>query len=602
MPARRRSTRSTKSTKPTKHTFFECAVDRVLKDGEPEVGDYLGEFLNLIGADERGLSEYWRKNLSQLEAAELANVLRALRKVAGHIGQNVGRIEWAGMSGDGEGGIVLDPGLVAGKYPLPSRKFDYLVGLVTHESIHRTQWSDLVWKKVDEACGDMKMKISDKIIFQKIVHTGEDIYVDHISEHSILGSYTLNARNLAIEMAKQGLKPVTSVDELMVLWWKSAFGEEVDSGPYEEPLAILDNLTRGLIEVGRSGRGVTARCEFRSDLYVDIWEKVRDLISSWRVIDKMLLWYPPSKEEEKKDKPDKGKKRKKSRLRKEVAMDIETRLAIDSSDITPLIRSVVGEDDEDVVPTSRWDFNMTAHPVIDQKIVSRLKAICQTYADRKTVISRGLKSGKVDRRRLYRAPITGRCFLDKQKIPVLDWNICLLVDASGSMRGRKWRMVENAMGNMHRAFRGFQHRLQAYAYFEVEGVCMISKLIEGSELLSIPPAGQTASGQAIIAAAYFMPRDTRRRFLIHITDGQANCGCNVQSGLDYCRAQNIHLVTLGVAYRDRTAMEEQYGKAIQFLDHFGQLPGALENLLKWTLLYERRAMPRPTGGKMQAAA
>lgn len=586
--------------KPTK--WFDPAMEKVLEGSECGPCDWLGEFLNVVGGERRGVSEYWRKNTSELESAELANALRALRKVAGHIGQNVGRVEWAGMSGDGEGGVVLDPSSITGRYPIPPRKFDYLVGLVTHEAIHRTEWSDLVWKKVDDVCGEMG--VLDKVIFQKIVHTGEDIYVDRISEQSILGSYTRQARGVDMELARRVLKTGITVDELILLWWRSAFGEEGDSessNAYEEPLAILGNLTNELVDVSRSGKGVTSRCELRSRHYLEVWGKVKGLIGSWQVIDKTLLWYPADAQKEKAG-SGKAKKGKGDQLRKEVVMDIEARLAIDSSDITPLIRSVVGDDDEEIVPTSRWDFNMTAHPIVDPKVVSRLKAIFQNYADRQTVISRGLTSGRVDRRRLYRAPISGRCFLDKQKIPILDWNICLLVDASGSMRGRKWRMVENTIGNIHRAFRGFRNRLQAYAYFEVEGICMVSTLVSEKNILSVPPSGQTASGQAIIAAAYFMPKDTRRMFLIHITDGQANCGCSVQCGLDYCRAQGIHLVTLGVGYKDRDAMERQYGRSLQFLDHFGQLPGALENLLKWALLYERRGFSGLTQAKTQVAA
>lgn len=576
-------------------TKFSCFEPVTGMDGsEAGNSDYLGDIFGTLGFDERGISEYWRKNISHTESAELANVLRALRKVAGHIGRNVGRIEWAGMSKDGEGSIVLDPGMLGAECPISSRRFDYLVGLVTHEAIHRTEWSDLVWKKVEEGC--QGMRALDRVIFQKIVYTGEDIYVDHVSGQSILGSYTLQARSVEMEMVRSafGSSGVT-VDELIFLWWESAFGDGSDferRKVYERPLFLLEGLTGKLLEASRMCVGVTRRCEFRSRLYHEIWEEARGLIGSWAVVDKTLLWYPSDTRGNKVEVGD-GKSSVRSQLSKEVALDVEKRLAIDSVDITPIILSVVGDDEEDeVVPTSKWDFNMTAHPMVDHRVVARLKGIFQSYAERKTVINRGLTYGKVDRRRLYRAPISGRCFLEKQKIPVLDWNICLLIDASGSMKGRKWRMVENTMANIHRAFRGFQNRLQAYAYFEVEGICMISRLIIGDDLLSVPPSGQTASGQAIIAAAYFMPKDTRRRFLIHITDGQSNLGCKVQCGLDYCRAQGIHLVTLGVAYKERDAMERQYGKSIQFLDHFGQLPAAFEKLLRWTLLYEKKTVPK----------
>ena len=82
-----------------------------------------------------------------------------------------------------------------------------------------------------------------------------------------------------------------------------------------------------------------------------------------------------------------------------------------------------------------------------------------------------------------------------------------------------------------------------------------------------------------------MPKERRRKILIHVTDGESNFGCDVQHGIDYCQKNKIHLVTLGCGYKDRKAMERQYGKTIQFLDHFGQLPRAMERLFKWTFLY-----------------
>jgi len=175
--------------------------------------------------------------------------------------------------------------------------------------------------------------------------------------------------------------------------------------------------------------------------------------------------------------------------------------------------------------------------------------------------------------------------MEAHHIPNMNWNICLLVDASGSMRGPKWRLVENTVATIHKAFLGFENSFRAYAYFEANGISMVANLVRARNLVSIPPSGQTTSGQSIIAAAYFMPQDGRRRLLIHITDGESNLGCPVQYGIDFCRDKGIHLVTLGCGYNNRQAMLRQYGRGIQFLNSFGQLPSALEKLLKWTLIY-----------------
>ncbi|MCP4682577.1 MAG: VWA domain-containing protein [Desulfobacterales bacterium] len=265
--------------------------------------------------------------------------------------------------------------------------------------------------------------------------------------------------------------------------------------------------------------------------------------------------------------------------------EIELHLAASDIDITPIIRSAVDSDEEEIVPTARWDFYTSAHPIVDKRMVSRLKAIFMNYAGQNRMTSRGLQAGKVDSRRLYRAPVSGRCFQEIFHIPDLDWSVTLLMDASGSMKGSKWKMVENTVANLHWALKGYRNRLQAFAYFERDGILMISQLLKENRLLSVPPNGLTASGQALIAAAYLMGKKRKRNILIHVTDGESNFGCNVQYGIDYCKKQNIHLITLGCGYKDKDAMHKQYGKTIQFLDHFGQLPRAIERLLKWTFLY-----------------
>lgn len=329
------------------------------------------------------------------------------------------------------------------------------------------------------------------------------------------------------------------------------------------------------------------RCQKRVQLYLESWEAIQSSLSSWRVIANILHWYS-FPEDERSERPRSAPDTSGAPttvLPQALLQQVEVELARNSADITPIIQSIVGYEDEVVAPTSRWDFNIPANPVIDPRLVARLKAIFGNYSARKITVSRGLSGGKVDPRRLYRAPISGRCFFQREALADLDWNVALLIDASGSMRGTKWQMVQNTVGNLHTALTRVRSHLQAYAYFEVDGICMISQLIKDRQLLSVPPAGQTASGQAIIAAAYFMSSNRKRNLLIHVTDGRSNFGCDVRHAFTYCQSRNIDLVTLGCGYEDREAMLRQYGKSLQCLDHFGQLPSAMERLLRWAFLY-----------------
>ncbi|MCJ7832953.1 MAG: VWA domain-containing protein [Deltaproteobacteria bacterium] len=538
-----------------------------------------------------GISEFWRKNISASEAVELANLLRALRKVAGHLGPNIGVIEYAGMSNKAISGIVLDPEMVMGQYPVPFQKVDYLVGLVTHEATHRMEWSDLVWKLLEPVF--KKMSGLSLVSFQKMVYTGEDIYVDMVADQKIFGLYVQQTRDKAIKEAKSGFySGKESVDELIYLWWKDDHeytSFQTVKPVYQEPLSLLNRLSEDLKSVSRMKKGAAERCKNRADLYFDTWQEIKDLIAHLKINDKKIYWHP-FKISSTEDKPDPANKKDKSKppVSSSLLQEIELKLAKNSVDMTPIIRSIVGSDNEDVVPTSRWDFVISAHPIIDRRLVSRLKAIFQDYACKNKMVSRGLLSGKVDTKRLYRAPVTGRCFLQNDHFPDLDWNVTLLMDASGSMRGNKWRMVENTVANIHKALIGFHNRLYAFAYFEKNGILMISQLIKNNRVQSVPPSGLTASGQAIIAAAYLMPKKKKRNILIHVTDGESNLGCDVQYAIDYCRKEHIDLITLGCGYKDREAMNLQYGKSIQFLDHFGQLAGAMERLLKWTFLYGKK--------------
>lgn len=534
--------------------------------------------------EERGISEYWRVNTSSSEAVELANLLRALRKVAGYLGPNAGTIEYTGMSrGGGGSAIVINPASVMGRYPVLPGKVDLLVGITVHEALHRIVWSDHVWKLLESFAEDLAKL--EMLRLQRIVHTGEDIYVDLVAARSVLGLYVEKARAVALAARGQKIRPGTpSIDELVYLWQA---GDTEETGAYQEPVLELNRLTEALRLASAETKGVTARCQQRADLYLATYGKLASVLSAFRVVDKQPYWYPSSLAGKKMPTGPARRGRGEAPPSPYVSRQVELRLAEHSADITPIIEHIAGPG-VDVAPTSRWDFSISTHPVIDRRLAGRLRAIFLNYAERKKVVSRGLISGRVDGRRLYRAPVSGRCFEQVDRIPHLDWTVTLLLDASASMQGTKWRMVENAVGNLHAALAGYRNRLRAYAYFEMDGVCMFSSVLKGRHLFSVPPNGQTASGQAIIAAAYFMPKGPERKLLVHITDGESNFGCDVRYGIDYCRQNNINLVTLACGCRDRAALLAQYDRTVQFLRSYGQLPHAIENLLKWTFVYGRK--------------
>ncbi len=534
-----------------------------------------------------GISTYWRKNISFRESLELANLLRALQKIAGHIGDNIGRIEYTGMSSTSDSSIRINPELVMGSYPIPSDRVDFVIGLVVHEAFHKIKWSDHVWKLLEPAM--KKMSPIQQVIFQRVVFTGEDIYIDQISNQTVFGLYTEIARKKEMAALNREIPSKrSSLDELLLFWWARQFRcilNREQRPEYENLLFQLKQLSDEVFQTNNLFAGIAEKCRKRTLLFLDTWEQIKKPIQELFVYKKQLYWFhtleiPLGK----KSQPD-SKIKITGLLPPQLVREIQTNLAMDTVDITPLIQSVVGFDNDTVAPMSRWDFSIPSHPVIDKRMVSRLKAIFQHYAARKKVTNRGLVSGRIDQRRLYRVPVTGRCFKEVEQIPSLDWSVLLLMDASGSMQGSKWKMVESTVANIHKALSGYSNRLSAFAYFEVNGICMISRLLKDNRLLSVPPSGQTASGQAIIAAGMMMPEKTKNKIMIHVTDGESNFGCDVSFGIDFCKQKKINLITLGCGYKNKKIMEEQYRHAIQFVDHFQQLPRAVERLFKWTFLY-----------------
>jgi hypothetical protein len=537
----------------------------------------------------QALSTYWRKNTSTLESVELANLLKALRKVVGHLGPNAGSVDYAGMSAINASSIIVDPAAITGSYPVAAEKTDLLVGEVVHEALLRIEWSEHVWKTLNSSFSDMGGIALVK--FQKLIKVGEDIYADSILDGAVLGKYLAVARNnsLTRNMKHSAFsKSSSSFDALVILWQAATFGDQksvmIDKR-HNEPLVVLMGLSAALAASRLDKSGVTSRCEKRSILYKDAWSRIEALVQDLPLLDKRLFWFQEQQGNTCNKKNSVLSQSQSPGISPGLVRDIESQLAYTSSDITPLIQKVVGYDNPEVVPTSRWDYHIPAHPVTDRALAGRISAIFRSYSEREKIVSRGLASGKIDERRLHRSPVTGRCFKYLETQPTMDWNITLLIDASGSMRGTKWRTVENTVSTLHRALKGYRNNLSAYAYFEIDGICMISSLIKDDKVLSVPPCGQTASGQAIIATALFMPKTKRRRLLIHITDGESNYGLNVTAAIDFCKANHIHLVTLGCGCRDMNAMQAQYGKSIEFIGGFRMLPQAIERLLRWTFLY-----------------
>ena len=97
---------------------------------------------------------------------------------------------------------------------------------------------------------------------------------------------------------------------------------------------------------------------------------------------------------------------------------------------------------------------------------------------------------------------------------------------------------------------------------------------------SVQPHGKTASGEALIATALTMRR-RRRPLILHLTDGASNWGCGVPEAIRSCKREGVRVLTLGLDCDPMsvTALKEEYGDLIKFVDDVAKLPETLRSLL-----------------------
>jgi len=542
----------------------------------------------------RGYSGYWRVTRSDSEAAELAGVLRSLSRVVGHVGMNVGRVTWAGQIAPDidERSIILPFDFILDDYPVPQGKVDVLVGVAVHEALRQCEWSESVWRGMCEKRPELdeRSKFIIKDTLWKFFSAGENIYLDKSIEGTILGDYVRKTRKVLIEGMSRDPSRNPTPWNLFDLWERMILDDV--SFPkinplYEEPLDKLRKGTSDLDSIAETGRqSVIGRCRSRADIFLNIWDEIEPYLQGWE-LDPATYFEkgaaPLKVTKKKRKKKDRGKE--KPAISEDTWEDINIELARGSKDLTPMIR-LICDNDEKVMRTTITNFTIPASAAIDRQLVMRLKNVFQYYAERVKKVNRGLESGKLDRRKLYRGVIDGRCFKIEQMIAEFAWNFTVVIDASMSMAGFKWRVVENTMAALYKSLQGYKNSLRIFGYFEWDGVCVISELLRKGVLYSIAPTGRTPSGQAITAAALLMPRQARgRKFILHITDGESNAGIDVRYALDYCKQENIDMVTLGCGYKDKDVLIEQYGKRLQFLDTIDELPKAVERLFQRILKY-----------------
>ena len=221
------------------------------------------------------LSDQWRVNKSEVLPIELANSIRALRKVIGVVDPREMHISYACTNesyNDAQARkIVIDPTFATKHTPISPDDFDVLVGLAAHEGLH---------SRVDSANAIIYDGGRSGIANQVSV-IGEEIYTDTCGrkQYPILGQYINKARR------------AYNVDSADIPWgdvfnaWKAItiYGhlEPAELSPtVQKQLTPLMLLTKALMEE-------TLDTSERKRLYMDTAEKLMELFRQEEIANKI---------------------------------------------------------------------------------------------------------------------------------------------------------------------------------------------------------------------------------------------------------------------------------------------------------------------------
>lgn len=554
-------------------------------------------------------SRYWRRNLSRHEATEFALGLRALRKVAGHLGPNVKPVFWDGMVEENESVIIVKTDDVKGLYPIPPRSFDILIGQVVREGLASIEWTELVRDRVKKEIPKQSLEIGS--FLENFVEAAEDIYIYQLTGDRIWSKYLFNFyhQHLYRDLRDPVLPP--SGPSLANIWRRTVIMGDVPDGLhfyYDDPLDILIQSTEEIKNITRLP-SLRSRREGRISLYQEIWAALKAVISEWEIFE----WAedaigipdrdaPPGDLDEDLDESEAGDEEEDQEgnvgLDQELVAEINAILEDEKSDLAQRVAVAISEPEARSMQVEFKRGQALVNVKADPALVKRLKrifreqeALIRKYRRRR--VRRGLHEGKIDPRRLHRVPLDGRVFKNRED-PSSDylWQICLVADASASMTGKSgtnipWQTAEKTFVALAEASKGFKNRLDIFAYNAEQSVCNLVQLYHGGDLFTVVPIGRTPSGQAIMAAALSLKKKYKRSMIIHITDGASNCGLPLSDAVDYCLNNKIDVFTIGCDCNQQTRdfLREAFPlERLYFMKNIDYLAEGIERLFKQKML------------------
>jgi hypothetical protein len=530
-----------------------------------------------MAPDKQPLSDAWRINKSNIRAIEMANALRALRKVIGAVDpesryksitfnsstQSLNRKQEV---------IKIDPTFAVKSAPIEPDDFDVLCGHAIHEAGHTLANSDAIFgygvaTSTHKGIADLKTD-HNVVTYDAVATIGEEIYVDNLfrSGNPVLGDYIQRARK-----AYQVPREAINWADVIAAW--TAVGVYGHLPNPESPTRILSAL-KVCMELTQQLRTHDLTAGTRKKLYQTATEKLNKILAEDEIRKQLSKQDPDQLYDEKAkvqdnatekydqdsstdtnagsedlDKLIKGMEAQPENTLTEVpskpllpshstgkisealAEEIESLIETQTEDITKEVQDLVQNhgSSAQVLDTTWSQSRAEETSDIDDRLYQDLVWIQHLKNSIGTEVFRSEPRGIIDGRRLHRAPIDGLVFKQKRRRPRKDLDLVLLLDASSSM-GRSSNPVYVAANTLHKIIPESTVLTYDQSY---SGVNIQVASAKHGPSRRVRPIGSTPSGTALIATAQRFPES----LIVHFTDGDANQGVDPQLAYDIIAKQ-----------------------------------------------------------------
>lgn len=221
-------------------------------------------------------SDNWRINKSTLMPVEGAQLLKALRKVAGAAGLPSNFKVTFAVNGQDVGidfdkrEVIIGAGRLFHEAPLPADKMDILTGLMLHEVEHRNIGTDRLDQQLFSSW-DKTNPGKEQAMFQKFVNIGEDVVVESsLRANKNLADYDIATHDWAVAEMREAKQ-----NKLLELWIEYGLGHKAD--------AILDlpqKMSDAMAQVVALTGWLRHKPSYgnRANAYLNYWSALKEII------------------------------------------------------------------------------------------------------------------------------------------------------------------------------------------------------------------------------------------------------------------------------------------------------------------------------------